>query len=93
VVLSEAHLRRLLTEYVEYYNTERVDTSLGDTPAGRATDVRPSDRARVVGLPRVGGSSGNSSTQDPCQRSGSSILLRQRATSSPSGEDRCSCGR
>ncbi len=55
VVLSEGHLRRLLTEYVEYYNTGRVHTSLGDAPAGRATDARPSGRARVVGLPRVGG--------------------------------------
>ena len=55
VVLSDDHLRRLLREYVEYYNSERVHTSLGDSPAGRATHVRPSDRARVVGLPRVGG--------------------------------------
>ena len=55
VVLSEGHLRRLLREYVEYYNTDRVHTSIGDAPAGRATDARPSDRARLVGLPRVGG--------------------------------------
>jgi len=55
VVLSEAHLRRLLREYVEHYNTERVHTSLGDAPAGRPTEAKPSDRARVVVLPRVGG--------------------------------------
>ncbi len=55
VVLSEDHLRRLLQEYIEYYNAERVHTSLGDAPAGRSTEARPSDRARVVGLPRVGG--------------------------------------
>ena len=55
VVLGEEHLRRLLQEYVEYYKAERVHTSLGDAPAGRAGDARPSDRARVVGLPRVGG--------------------------------------
>ncbi len=54
VVINEDHLRRLLREYVEYYNTERVHTSLGDAPAGRANDPRPSDRARIVGLPRVG---------------------------------------
>lgn len=47
--------RRPLREYVEYYNAERVHTSLGDAPAGRAADTKPSDRARVVGLPRVGG--------------------------------------
>ena len=55
VVLSEEHLRRLLQEYVEYYNTERVHTSLGDAPVGRATDARPSTRSQVAGLPRVGG--------------------------------------
>jgi transposase InsO family protein len=55
VVLSEDHLRRLLEEYLEYYNTERVHTSIGDAPAGRTTDARPSGRARVIGLPRVGG--------------------------------------
>jgi transposase InsO family protein len=53
VVLSEEHLRRLLQEYVEYYNTERVHTSLGDAPVGRATDARPSTRSQVAGLPRV----------------------------------------
>ncbi len=55
VVLREEHLKRLLQEYVEYYNTERVHTSLGDAPAGRATDARPAKRAQVAGLPRVGG--------------------------------------
>lgn len=55
VVLGEDHLRRLLREYVEYYNSERVHTSIGDAPEGRAVQGRPSDEARVVGLPRVGG--------------------------------------
>jgi transposase InsO family protein len=54
VVLSEAP-QRLLQEYVESYNTERVHTSLGDAPAGQLVDARPFDRAGVVGLPRVGG--------------------------------------
>jgi transposase InsO family protein len=55
VVLSEEHLRPLPQENIEYYNTERVHSSLGDAPAGRATDAKLSDRARVVGLPRLGG--------------------------------------
>jgi putative transposase len=55
VVLHEDHLRRLLREYVEYYNTERVHTSIGDAPEGRAVQTRPSGRAKIVGLPRVGG--------------------------------------
>ena len=55
VVLNEDHLRRLLRDYVDYYNSERVHTSIGDAPVGRPVESRPSADARVVSLPRVGG--------------------------------------
>jgi transposase InsO family protein len=55
VVLNEDHLRRLLREYVEYYNNERVHTSISDAPSGRAVESRRSEHATVVALPRVGG--------------------------------------
>jgi transposase InsO family protein len=55
VVLGEDHLRRLLREYVEYYNGDRVHTSIGDAPAGRLAEAKPSDSAKIVGFPRVGG--------------------------------------
>jgi putative transposase len=55
VVLGEDHLRRLLREYAEYYNRERVHTSIGDAPAGRPAQIKPSHSAQVVGFPRVGG--------------------------------------
>ena len=55
VVLNEDHLRRLLREYVDYYNAERVHTSIADAPVGRPVEPRPSSHATVVGLPRVGG--------------------------------------
>jgi putative transposase len=55
VVLGEDHLRRLLREYVAYYNVERVHTAIDDAPGGRIAEIRPSGRARVVGLRRVGG--------------------------------------
>jgi putative transposase len=55
VVFNEDHLRRLLREYVDYYNNERVHTSIGDAPVGRRVESRPSEHARVVGSPRVGG--------------------------------------
>ena len=55
IVIDEKHLRRLLREYVEYYNGERVHTRLRDSPSGRPIEYRPSPRAQVVGLPRVGG--------------------------------------
>jgi transposase InsO family protein len=55
IVIDESHLRRLLREQVEYYNEERVHTRLRDSPSGRPIPNRPSSRAQVVGLPRVGG--------------------------------------
>jgi transposase InsO family protein len=55
IVLNEDHLRRLLRDYVRYYNTDRVHTSIKDAPEGRAAEARPSSGAKVVGFPRVGG--------------------------------------
>jgi hypothetical protein len=55
VVLGEDHSRRLLREYVDYCNRERVHTSIGDASEGRAVEKRPSGCAKVIGLPRVGG--------------------------------------
>ena len=55
VVLNEEHLRRLLRDYVRYYNADRVHTSIQDSPEGRAIEGRPTPYAKVVGLPRVGG--------------------------------------
>jgi putative transposase len=55
IVMNEDHLRRLLREYIDYYNDERVHTSIVDSPSGRDVESRPSGHAKVVGLPRVGG--------------------------------------
>ncbi|MBW2289530.1 MAG: transposase [Deltaproteobacteria bacterium] len=55
VVLNEDHLRRLLREYVDYYNDERIHTSISDSPSGRDVESRPTDRAKVIGFPRLGG--------------------------------------
>lgn len=55
IVLNEHHLRRLLQEYVDYYNADRVHTELRDAPNGRAVQCRPLPEARIVGIPKVGG--------------------------------------
>jgi transposase InsO family protein len=55
VVLDENHLRRLLREYVDCYNAERVHTAIGDAPEGREAETRPSPDAKVAALRRVGG--------------------------------------
>ena len=58
IVFNEDHLRQLLRDYVSYYNTERVHTRLQDSRR-RVVQLKlgPSPGAKVVGLPRVGGSS------------------------------------
>ena len=55
IVFNEEHLRRLLRDYISYYNAERVHTVIRDAPERRVIEVRPSGDAKVVGLPRVGG--------------------------------------
>jgi len=55
VALGENHLKRVLREYVDYYNRDRVHTSIGDAPEGRLVQTRTSGDAKVIGLPRVGG--------------------------------------
>ncbi len=55
IVFNEDHLRRLLRDYIAYYNNERVHTRLQDAPNHRPVEMRPSSKAEVVGLPRVGG--------------------------------------
>ena len=54
IVLGERHLKRILSEYVNYYNNTRTHLSLDkDTPAGRP--VQHPEQGRVVALRRVGG--------------------------------------
>lgn len=56
IVLNEAHLCRLITEYVAYYNEDRTHLTLEkDTPTGRPTTTRPHDNTELTSLPRVGG--------------------------------------
>ena len=53
VVLGERHLRRVLRQYVAYYNADRTHDSLSkDSPEGRPVTAC---HGKVVALPRVGG--------------------------------------
>ena len=54
IVLSERQLKRLLSEYVDYYNQIRTHLSLKkDAPETRT--IQQPDQGRVVKFPRVGG--------------------------------------
>jgi putative transposase len=54
IALGEHHLRRILREYVAYYNADRPHMSLGgDAPMQR--EVEPPLMGRVVAIPKLGG--------------------------------------
>jgi transposase InsO family protein len=54
IVLNEAHLRRMLSSFLDYYHASRPHQSLGrNAPTPR--DIEPPSRGRVIGIPQVGG--------------------------------------
>jgi transposase InsO family protein len=56
-VLSEAHLRRALREYVAYFNRARPHQGIGQAIPARASPVEPQGvgTGRIVALPVLGG--------------------------------------
>src|SRR2546421_2927569 len=55
IAMNEAHLKRLLSEYVRYFHEDRTHLGLQkETPGRRKTAVSSGD-CRVVSLPRLGG--------------------------------------
>ena len=56
IVFNERHARRLLNNYVAYYNADRCHLSLcKDAPEPRPVQHQPLEGANVTALPRVGG--------------------------------------
>ena len=54
IVFHEAHLRRILSRYFDYYHNSRTHRALDDNaPFPRV--VEPPGRGRVVTIPQVGG--------------------------------------
>ncbi len=54
IVLNEQHARRLLAEFRDWYNQDRVHLALGkDAPDYRP--VEPPDLGKIISLPRLGG--------------------------------------
>jgi len=56
IVLNERHLKRLMAEYVSYYQQDRTHLGLAkDTPAGRPIAIRSSVGGKIQSFPRLGG--------------------------------------
>ena len=54
IVLGPRHLKRVLTQYVGYYNEVRTHLSLyKDSPDRRP--IQPADQGRIIELKKVGG--------------------------------------
>ena len=55
IPLGERHLKRLLSEYVHYYHSDRTHLGLDkDTPCGRS-EAKPNPDSRIASVPRLGG--------------------------------------
>jgi len=56
IVLNDVHLRRLIRDYISYYQVDRIHDSLEkDTPAMRPVSCKPKQSARLVSFPLIGG--------------------------------------
>ena len=56
LIFNESQVRDLMRKYVEYYNNERCHLSVGrDSPNGRKILRKPTESAKVVSFPRLGG--------------------------------------
>jgi len=56
IVLNEAHLRRLIRDYISYYHEDRTHDSLEkDSPVSRDMSCKPDQSPNLVSSPRVGG--------------------------------------
>lgn len=56
IALNEAHLRRLIRDYVNYYHHDRIHDSLEkDTPNRRPVEKKPLPKAVVISSARLGG--------------------------------------
>jgi len=55
IVLNDVHLRRLIRDYISYYQIDRIRDSLAkDSPAMRPVSSKSNQSARLVSFPRVG---------------------------------------
>ncbi|MGA2654247.1 MAG: integrase core domain-containing protein [Terracidiphilus sp.] len=56
IVVNERHLKRLMSEYIRYYQDDRTHLALAKgTPAGREAGKNPDPGCRVESKPRLGG--------------------------------------
>jgi putative transposase len=56
IVLNERHLKRLMSEYVQYYHEDRTHLALAKrTPTGREAASNSEVGSKIIAMPRLGG--------------------------------------
>lgn len=56
IIFNEEQLYNLMKQYVEYYNNARCHLAVGrDSPNGREIQNKPSESAKVISIPKIGG--------------------------------------
>jgi transposase InsO family protein len=56
IVFSEAHLKRMMKEYVTFYNKDRCHQACDrDSPEGRAISRKSGKNSKLIALPKLGG--------------------------------------
>ena len=55
LILSEAHLRRVVKEYVVYFNMERPHQGIGQRVPDLSQHEPPSEAQVIIGRPILGG--------------------------------------
>jgi hypothetical protein len=56
IVFNDAHLRRLVREYLQYYHDDRTHNALDkDTPSRRPVEGRRRGQSRLIAMSRLGG--------------------------------------
>ena len=56
IVINEDHLRKLMKEYIDYYNKDRCHLALGrNSPLGRKVQEKPLESSKVISISKLGG--------------------------------------
>ena len=76
IPLHEAHLRRLIRDYVDYHHDDRIHDALEkDTPNRRPVEPKPSATSMVISMPRLGGLHHRYSWQQVASSHATAVLL------------------
>lgn len=54
IILNEKHLRKIMPQYVEYYNNSRTHLSLEKNNPNQR-EIKTPEKGKIISIPKVGG--------------------------------------